>query len=388
MISAPFTTHSIAKTEHKFMHKLTINKKIFPNLSSTHNLPTDQVSIKNCENLIGSVVIPVGIAGPLPIFFDNKKNDVTFPLATTEGALVASVNRGCKALRLSGGVKVYVTYNGITRAPVFFTPSTRNALGVKSWLESKSSHNKLKLIAEKTSQHLEYLGCNSWIRGRHIYVRFVFDTDEAMGMNMATIASNSLANFICQQFPQTKLVALSSNVCTDKKDSVINSLYGRGYWVQAESFISNETLNQVLKVKKDDLIKTHIQKNLIGSNLAGSLSQNSHVANILSAIYLATGQDPAHVVDGSKASLTIETEEDGVYVAVTIPSIIVGVIGGGTYLPSQTESRKLIGDGKDVSAKFLAASIGAASLAGELSLLASLTTNTLAQSHQKLARSK
>jgi len=185
-----------------------------------------------------------------------------------------------------------------------------------------------------------------------------------------------------------QLIALSSNVCTDKKDSMLNMLLGRGFWTQAECVISAQILQDTLKTNAQHMVQTHIQKNLVGSNIAGSFSQNAQVANVLAALYLATGQDPAHVVDGSRAMLSMEILEDqSLYVGLTLPSIIVGTIGGGTYLPAQTQARKIIGDGNEISSKLLAAVAGMTSLAGEISLLASLTEGTLSKAHQKLGRS-
>jgi hydroxymethylglutaryl-CoA reductase (NADPH) len=347
-------------------------------------LDLETVSAKNCENLIGSIEIPVGVAGPLLI--KQLSHEVFIPLATTEGALVASVSRGCKALSLSGRASCLVEYKGMTRSPVFACQDGRSANELVAWI--KTHESVLKKTAEATSSHLKYLSYQSWIRGRHVYLRLVFDTDEAMGMNMATIASDAVSREIVAASDGVKLIALSSNVCTDKKDSVINSLFGRGYWVQAECFIPDEVLTSVLKTTADFMLETHTAKNLVGSNLAGSLSQNGQVANILAAIYLATGQDPAHVVDGSKAFLNLEKTDGGLYVSLTLPSLELGTVGGGTYLPAQTEARKLIGNGNMPTATELASVVGAACLAGELSLLASLTTNTLAKAHKALGRAK
>ena len=155
---------------------------------------------------------------------------------------------------------------------------------------AQKHEQKIKTVAESTSSHLKYLSHLSFIRGRHVYVRFSFDTDQAMGMNMATIASQAICEYVCKEFANTRLIALSSNVCTDKKDSALNTLLGRGFWVQAECVIPAHILQDTLKTNAQQIFQTHIQKNLVGSNIAGSLSQNAHVANMLAALYLATGQ--------------------------------------------------------------------------------------------------
>jgi len=360
--------------------------KKFEDLFYIKQLPIQQIAVKNCENLIGSISLPVGCAGPALFEFESISHEVYIPLATTEGALVASINRGLKAIRLAHNGKVLIEKKGISRAPVFRCLSGSHASEFLQWINNHEQH--IKKIAELTSSHVKYLSHHSFIRGRHIYVRFSFDTDEAMGMNMATIASQAISEYCCTHFPNIQLIALSSNVCTDKKDSMLNMLLGRGFWTQAECVISAQILQDTLKTNAQHMVQTHIQKNLVGSNIAGSFSQNAQVANVLAALYLATGQDPAHVVDGSRAMLSMEILEDqSLYVGLTLPSIIVGTIGGGTYLPAQTQARKIIGDGNEISSKLLAAVAGMTSLAGEISLLASLTEGTLSKAHQKLGRS-
>jgi hydroxymethylglutaryl-CoA reductase (NADPH) len=348
--------------------------------------PLEQVATKNVENLVGSIAIPLGIAGPLLIESEEISGECYLPFATTEGALVASVSRGCKALNLSGGVSTIVERRGMSRSPVFACSSGKEAQKFLAWMESNM--DKIQQIAESTSSHLKLLSHHSWIRGRHVYVRFAFDTQDAMGMNMVTIALEEALREALKKRPEIHLLSLSSNVCTDKKDSALNTLLGRGYWVQPEAFLSREVLKDVLKTTPERMLRVHIQKNLVGSNIARSESQNAHVANTLSAMFIATGQDPAHVVDGSQASLTIEAADDGLYCALTLPSMNVGVVGGGTNLPSQKQARSLILPGTELSAPALAAVIGSAALAGEISLLASLAEHSLASSHARLGRGK
>lgn len=357
----------------------------YTDLFRTH-LDIETVSQKNCENLIGSVEVPVGAAGPLRIRGDELDEEVFVPLATTEGALVASVSRGCKAITLAGGAQTIVERKGMTRSPVFECPSGVDA---KKFLDFFESHiDKVKEIAESTSSHLTLLSHNAWIRGRYVYIRFAFDTEEAMGMNMVTIALQEALREYLTKNSKIRLVSLSSNVCTDKKDSTINSLLGRGYWVQAETFFSAEIIRDIFHTDIDSLMQVHIQKNLIGSNIAGSSSQNAHVANVLAAVFIATGQDPAHVVDGSRAFLSLEKVDDRLYAGLTLPSLNVGTVGGGTGLAAQKQARSLIRSGKPINSRQLAAVTAAAALAGELSLMAALSEHKLAYAHQKLGRGK
>lgn len=340
----------------------------------------EHVTHHNCENLIGSVEVPVGVVGPLNIP-QFSPEPLYIPLATTEGALVASVNRGCKAIESSGNLFIQVKKIGMTRAPAFVCASGKKAQELEDWL--RENQTLFQSIAKTTSTHLRYISFQSWIRARTLFVRFVFDTDEAMGMNMVTIAVQAIADMIVNQ-KKVALRTISSNVCTDKKDSVLNSLFGRGYWVQVESVIPKSILESVLKTQASKMVGVHYTKNLIGSNLAGSFSQNAQVANVIAAFYLATGQDPAHTVDASHAFLTLEQEKDDIYAALTLPSVEVGTVGGGTYLKAQTQARKMMNFGNtDITAHQLAGIAGVVALSGELSLIASLSQHTLAQAHIK-----
>lgn len=353
-----------------------------PELFSLHGLP-ETVGQKNCENWLGSISLPVGVAGPVRVIFEGQAADHYLPLATTEGALVASVSRGAKALSLAGGVKVLVKKVGMSRAPVFVCQSGAEAQALLEFVENNFS--RMKEIGESDSRHLRLIAHQGWVRGRHLYLRLVFDPDAAMGMNMVTIATQKIADWLEEQVPKIKLVALSSNVCSDKKDNLVNTFYGRGYWAQAEAWLPEAVVRKVLKTESQQLVTTHIQKNLVGSNVAGSLSQNAQVANVLAGIFLATGQDPAHVVEGSRAFLSVEPEADGIYVSLTLPNLNMGTVGGGTYLPAQTQARQVLGSGELSPAKLVAVT-AAGCLAGELSLLASLGEKSLAQAHQNLAR--
>lgn len=396
----------------------------------TASFPIQQVSSKNCENLVGVVDIPVGLAGPAHIsqaFLDQeglhslcKDTPVYIPLATTEGALVASTNRGCKAIRESGGASVVVKNNGMSRAPVFSCESGVSAARFCHWLRANTS--AIKKITESTSSYLTFLSLQTWIRGRFVYARFVFDTDQAMGMNMVTIALQKACRELISNYNEharfdstvgskvtpnlnsnshtdaIQLISISGNMCVDKKSSALNIVLGRGRWVQAEVVLTHKVLQEVLKIDLDHiemLVRSHIAKNLVGSSLSGSFATNMQAANVIAALFTATGQDIAHVVEASQVHTTIEHHQDGIYAAVTIPNLPCGVIGGGTYLPSQTQARQAMypdlrdqehdaTQTVDVNAFAVAVSVGV--LAAELSGVAALTTHTLAQAHQKLGR--
>ncbi len=365
-----------------------------PGLAKTLNVfPFDPevIGVRNCENLVGSVAIPLGIAGPVRVQLTEQRNTVdtdttaemslNFPLATTEGALVASVNRGARVLSESV-VDVFVEKVGMSRAPVFECGSFSVAQKFATWLHVQTS---LKEFAQKTSNHLTFLSVQTWIRGKQVYARCVFDTSEAMGMNMVSIALEAWWLEVSNQWPEVTMVTLSSNVCTDKKDAVINRLFGRGYSVHVEAILSANVLQKILRVSAADLVKTHIAKNLVGTSLAGSFSQNMQVANVVAAFFIATGQDPAHVVDVSGATVTFEAMGEDVYVAIDMPTLPLGVVGGGTSLPQQSAARSCVCVG-EVTSTHLAAAVATASLCAEVSGLAALTEQTLGKAHKKYAR--
>lgn len=342
---------------------------------------------KNCENLIGSVEVPVGVVGPVSTYVNKKKQSFLIPLATTEGALVASIQRGVKVLNI-GNTRVSVKKVGMSRSVVFECDSIDDTAEFTRYFSK--NHHLFAQFCEETSNHLKFLSYDVFSRDKLLYFRFVFDTSEAMGMNMVTIALEYAWDKFKRQLPDSiwiKLLTISGNVCTDKKDSMVNRLFGRGYYVTVESKIPSLKVTELLAVDAKKLVKNHLVKNVIGSNIAGSFAQNMHVANALGAFYLATGQDIAHVVAGSEASVHFELLEDNtLYVALTLPNVSVGSIGGGTWFPKQTQARLLMCN--TPKAQDLAVVAGLAALAGEISGLAALTSGSLASAHSRLGRVK
>ena len=208
-------------------------------------------------------------------------------------------------------------------------------------------------------------------------------------MNMATIATKKAVQLIEKKM-KAKCFSLSGNVCVDKKPSWLNFISGRGKKVWAEARIKKKTVKEVLKTTPQEIVAVVNKKCLLGSIMAGSLGFNAHFANVISALFLATGQDMAHVVDGSLGVTTAEKRGGDLYFSVYIPSLMVGTVGGGTHLAAQEEALSLLGLGKGEvgeSIKF-ARIIAGAVLAGELSLIAALAADHLAEAHQKLGRGK
>lgn len=349
---------------------------------------------KNCENMFGHIALPVGLAGPLTIQFSNKeKKDIYLPLATTEGALVASVNRGCKALSLVGGATTTSIYHGMTRSLAFKILKDQNNRGhgrplSKFKASLKKQEAKWKAIGESTSHHLKILSYDIDISHDHLFLTIACDTDEAMGMNMVTIAGQAIGKWIEENIDGLTFVTVAGNVDSDKKPSKRTHDRGRGYEIHAQALIPHDIIETVLKTDAKTMQEVAHAKLDIGSKLAGAVSSNLHAANIIAALYLATGQDAAHTVEGSLADTSVEISRKGLTISIRLPAILVGIRGGGTALPAQAKALEIIFKQKTKlhPCKQLAETIGAAVLAGELSLLAAQASHSLAKSHKKLAR--
>ena len=352
------------------------------------SIDIERVVKRNCENMIGTVQVPVGVAGPIRINGGHAQGNYWLPLATTEGALVASVNRGCSAITKAGGADVRILHDGMTRAPVFATDSVMHAVQVCDWVTAH--RDELKAAAESTTSHGRLTDIVTFVAGTSVYVRLEFDTKDAMGMNMVTIASAKVADLIAQG-TGARLVALSGNMCTDKKPAAINGIMGRGRSVVAGVALSDDLIARVFKTDAKTIHEVNERKNLVGSARAGAMGFNAQAANVVAAMFIACGQDAAHSIDGSTCITTVDLTGTGVYVAVTLPSLPVGTVGGGTGVGTQQECLRLLGVAGSgtppgTNAKKLAEIIGSAVLAGELSLLGALAAQHLARAHPQLGR--
>lgn len=341
-------------------------------------------STRNCENMIGVAQVPMGVAGPLKISnLQSTISNVYIPLATTEGALVASVNRGCKAITESGGAVVDSHAVGSTRGPVFKVKNLTESDRLYAFL--KTHEIELGEVASKTSHHLKLNKLLTRGVGRYRYVRFVFDTQDAMGMNMATIATQALVTHIEKKLG-VSCVSVAGNFDIDKKPSWLNAIENRGTKVWAEVTIPSSVLRNVLKTTAQHVYEVWLAKCMIGSALSGAMGFNAQFANVIAALFLATGQDLGHVGEGSIGITTAEVVgAQDLYMSVVLPDLMVGIVGGGTGLSTQKEALGIIG--ARTSQEF-AEVVGAAVLAGEISLLSSLEEGTLAKAHTRLARGK
>jgi hydroxymethylglutaryl-CoA reductase (NADPH) len=357
-----------------------------------HSLDVNRASRRNCENFIGVAQIPMGVVGPLKIRGNHVDGDVYVPLATTEAALVASTNRGCSAIREAGGAVVRAEDVGMTRAPVFRTSGIVQTQAFLAWI--RDHEEQIRRLAESTSQYLRLIDVRPFAFGSTVFLRFRFDAGDAMGMNMVTIACDRVVTELIEPSTGVACVGLSGNYCVDKKPAAINFQEGRGKRIYAEIILEASVLHRNLKTNARDLVEVQYRKNLLGSIAAGSLGFNAHFANVVAALFIATGQDPAHVVEGSLGVTCIEPRgTDGVFASIFMPDVPLGAVGGGTALDTQREALAVLGispnpDRPGQASLRLAEILGAVVLAGELSLLAAFTSQDLARAHEKLGRAQ
>ncbi|XP_041042594.1 3-hydroxy-3-methylglutaryl-CoA reductase a isoform X1 [Carcharodon carcharias] len=347
-----------------------------------------------CENIIGYMPIPVGVAGPL--YLNEKEFQV--PMATTEGCLVASTNRGCRAICLGGGARSRVLADGMTRGPVVRLPTACEAAEVKAWLDSPDGFQIMKEMFDSTSRFARLEKLQIGLAGRNLYIRFQSKTGDAMGMNMISKGTEKALSRLQEEFPSMRVLAVSGNYCTDKKPAAINWIEGRGKSIVCEAVIPAKVVREVLKTSTESLVEVNISKNLVGSAMAGSLGgYNAHAANIVTAIYIACGQDPAQNVSSSNCITLMEStgvSNEDLYISCTMPSIEVGTVGGGTNLPPQQTCLQMLGvqgasrEFPGENARQLAEIVCGTVMAGELSLMAALAAGHLVKSHMIHNRSK
>ncbi|KAI9475704.1 MAG: hydroxymethylglutaryl-CoA reductase [Benjaminiella poitrasii] len=394
---AHIAPYALEKVLGDFERAVQIRKSVISRNSRTQTLETSALPVTGydyskvlgacCENVIGYMPIPVGIAGPLWIDGDSTH----LPMATTEGCLVASVARGCKAINSGGGATTVLTPDGMTRGPCVEFPSIIDAAECKRWIENEG-FVVVKEAFDSTSRFARVNKIQVAIAGKMLFIRFSTTTGDAMGMNMISKGCEKALTILTQQFPTMQIVSLSGNYCTDKKPAAINWLEGRGKSVVSEAVIPRTTIESVLKTTVDALVELNISKNLIGSAMAGSIGGfNAHAANILTAIYIAAGQDPAQNVESSNCITLMKAIDGGnaLHISCSMPSIEVGTVGGGTILPPQQAVLDMLGvrgphptsPGKN--SQRLARIICAAIMAGELSLCAALAAGHLVKAHME-----
>ena len=340
----------------------------------------------NIENFIGAAQIPIGLAGPLLVNGEYAKGEFYVPLATTEGTLVASYNRGMKLLRESGGVTATVADDAMQRAPVFVFKSAREAQKFGAWI--KENFAEIKAQAETTTSVGRLRDIQQFPASRFLYLRFNFTTGDAAGQNMVGKATRAACDWIKSVQPDIERYQLEGSFATDKKTSWVNTLHTRGKKVIAEATIPAAKLKEIMHVSVEQIFEARLASQL-GGYLAGVNNNGAHSANGITAIFIACGQDVANVAESSAAAVYAEITRGGdYYFSVTIPSLIVATYGGGTGLATQRECLELLDCfGKDKVKKF-AEIVAATVLCGELSLGTAVIADEWVSSHENLGRNR
>ena len=363
------TSFSGAKPEHLF------KQSFDPRLTSG-----------NIENFIGAAQVPIGLAGPILVHGEYAEGEFIIPLATTEGTLVASYNRGMKVLNLSGGVTATVSDDRMQRAPVFVFDSAREARDFRTWVNANMSD--IRRVAEATSSIAKLLDIDMFLANKFAYLRFNYATGDAAGQNMVGRATFAACSWMLDRLDNVRSFYLESNLATDKKHSQINIMRTRGKRVTAEAVIPHDVLVQHMRVEPRSL-HYHAQVSNVGAFISGANNNGAHSPNGITAMFIATGQDVANVAESCSGIIYTElTPSEDLYISLTIPSLIVATYGGGVGLPTQRECLEMLGCvGRDKVRK-LAEIIGAVALAGEISLASAISSLDWVSSHEKYGRNR
>jgi hydroxymethylglutaryl-CoA reductase (NADPH) len=340
----------------------------------------------NIENFIGVAQVPIGIAGPLRINGEHARGDFFVPMATTEGTLVASYNRGMRVLAESGGVTTTVVKRSMQRAPVFMFETAREARDFGEWLTR--NHDGVRGAAESTTRIGRLVEIEQYALANMLYLRFNYTTGDAAGQNMTGKATRAACEWIRETHPARPKYMLSGSIDTDKKHSAINTLRTRGRRVVAEAVLSREVLERLMRVDTRTLFRARQVSNA-GALLAGTAYNGPHAANAIAAIFIATGQDAANVAESHAGITYAQLLDNGDYYwSVTLTSLIVASYGGGTGLPTQRECLEVLGCYGAGKADKLAEIVAAVVLAGDVSLGSAVLADEWVTSHERMGRNR
>lgn len=371
-----------------------VRRAFVEQMTGAHLEHTSQYSIDphvtqgNIENFTGVAQIPLGFAGPIRVNGEHAHGEFLIPMATTEGTLVASYNRGIKVLNLCGGAMCTVVADVMQRAPVFVFENARAGREFAKWVDANK--DKLAHEAESTSRVAKLQYIDTYLASKFVYLRFNFWTGDAAGQNMVGRATFAACSWILDNYTDypIKHFYLESNFATDKKASHVNVMRTRGKRVTAECVLLRDVLLQHMRVEPERL-DYHLKVANVGAFLSGANNNGAHSPNAITAMFIATGQDVANVAESSAGVLYTEvTPEGDLYISLTIPSLIVATHGGGTGLPTQRECLRVLGCHERGSAHKLAEIVAAVALAGEISLGSAISSSDWVSSHEKYGRNR
>lgn len=338
----------------------------------------------NIENFIGTVKVPVGLIGPLRVNGLHANDDYYVPLATTEAALVASYGRGAEIAGKAGGITSAMVSEGLLRTPAFLFETPFAAGQFVEWLTGQA--DELKKAAEATTSHGRLVSIDPFIDHHTVFLICRYTTGDASGQNMVTFATDALCRHIIEHAPvKPNRWFIEANFSGDKKASHLGILTGRGRKVTASVFLTEELIRKYLHCDIAAMVAYSQVANL-GALLSGQIGAQAHYANGLAAFYIATGQDAACVAESAVGFTRLEQRDQGVFISVTLPNILVGSVGGGTKLPSQGAALRLMGLQGAGKAAALAEVVAALCLAGEISIIGAIAAGHFSRAHLKLAR--
>ncbi|GAA0553158.1 hypothetical protein GCM10010172_39620 [Paractinoplanes ferrugineus] len=344
----------------------------------------------NLENFVGSVEVPVGLAGPL--LFDGRaaQGGIVAPLATTEGALIASASRGARAITDSGGVTTRVLSQRMSRAPVFEFADMATALRFADWL--RSVRPQLDEQVALVSRHARLIDVDPYQIGRYLHVRCVFETADAAGQNMTTAATWQICRWLTealhdQDSLRPERMMLDGNLSSDKKVSAVSMLAGRGSRVTAETRISADVVAAVLKSDPAVMVRAHTAT-VMGAQQAGMVGYGINAVNIVAALFVATGQDIASVHESGVSILSLELDGPDLLATILLPNLVIGTVGGGTALPHQREWLTALGCAGDGGAERFAEIVAGFALALDVSTAAAMVSGQFADAHRRLGRAR
>jgi hydroxymethylglutaryl-CoA reductase (NADPH) len=341
---------------------------------------------RNVENFIGTVRVPVGLAGPLAIAGGAAHGTYYVPLATTEACLVASYSRGAQLITRAGGCDARVLDARMRRTPVFAFAGLAEAVAAAEWVRENVA--RLRAAANATSRHARLLAVDAAIEGNHVYLDCAYATGEAAGQNMVTFATEALCAELLAHAPvRPRSFAVESNASGDKKAAAHALMSTRGRRVSADVTIPAALLEERLRVTPE-MLAAYWRTGAVAASLTGTIGMQGMYANALAAFYLATGQDVACVAESAVGITRLDVAPDGaLYACVTMPNVVVATVGGGTGLPTQRAASRLLARGDEPpTADALAEIVAAITLAGEISLTASLCAHEFSAAHHRFAR--
>jgi len=340
----------------------------------------------NIENFMGVAQVPIGLAGPLLVNGEHARGEYYVPLATTEGTLVASYNRGMRLLTEAGGVRATVVDDRMQRAPVFVLDDALAAREFGSWVAQHQP--EIAAAAEATTTVGRLIEIEQYAVGPLRYLRLDYSTGDAAGQNMVGRATSAACEWIQQTYPGHPRYVLSGAIDTDKKHSQLNMLRTRGKRVVAEATLPADLLERHMGVRPEQLFRAR-QYSQAGGFLAGSANNGAHAANGLAALFIATGQDVANVAESHAGIVYSQPTEDGAYYwSITLPSLIVATVGGGTGLATQRECLEMLGCHGPGRVRAFAEICAAVVLAGEVSLSSAVLAGDWVTSHERLGRNR